>query len=157
VAISCPVPTLTTPPMATQRQLATIEKTVEHGRTMSKRKILKGVGYSQAVADHPDRVFKASGVLEFVEKGMECGLTDSLMIEKIRKAMDQRDINKAVAHVWNWLRLRFPESQRPELMIQQNVLQTNIIDMEDVEEGAYWFFEQKLNLSREEIDGLLGI
>jgi len=69
--------------MATDLQHKTLERTVEVGRTKKriiKRQILRDVGYSEAVAAQPHKVFESKGFLALCD---EIGLTDDFLTKAL--------------------------------------------------------------------------
>lgn len=91
--------------MATDRQSRALEKMVEYGSKSRrlkkgvKAKILREVGYSDAVVTQPDKVFASKGFLELCD---EVGLTD----EFLSKAL-YADIKKKPQKREKELRLAF--------------------------------------------------
>lgn len=69
--------------MATLLQKKAIESLVEAGRTKKriiKRQVLLNAGYSQDVADQPDKVLKAKGFLQLAD---ELGLTENFLTKAL--------------------------------------------------------------------------
>lgn len=65
--------------MATEMQEKALDAVVEAGRTKKriiKGQVLRSVGYSEAVATQPDKVFKSKGFLDLCD---ELGLTEDLL------------------------------------------------------------------------------
>jgi len=141
----------------THKQIKAVELlTANASEGISKAEILRIAGYSESTQRQPSRVFESEQVQALMAKAEAVGITDDLLIKKIKEAIESPDLKTAIDSVFKWIRLKYPELNpfANRNHFAQNNTQVNIYG---VEQGAYQFLANKTGLTIDEIKKRLDI